>query len=191
MSVFFALFSYGQCLYSKEQTINMGNVTYIADMGSYGCLLHDVKNVWTFTKRAMKDGSHFKGGLDDAPNPYDSNKDVVETVYEIVYSVLTKTELEMTKGETLIITMFINSDTGIIDEMNFSFFIGNNKWCRIPPEKYYAIEQKIRNSGLKFTMLEGKKYTYNLCWIPVKYHDGWYEKILPPIINPGGEILKR
>ncbi|MDR0812067.1 MAG: DUF5043 domain-containing protein [Paludibacter sp.] len=158
-----------QCLYSPSQTIIRSNFTYACSGNAGGVVtLRNQNNTIINTPQAMKDGTRFTGTDDGVPAPYTTSLKVIN-IYNIITSCLTQSDINKVKGEVMLLSMYINSDTGIIMEIEFDITLFDNKWCRIEPEKYYAIEQALK-SNITFNITEqGKKYTYNLCWIPVKF----------------------
>jgi hypothetical protein len=118
----------------------------------------------------MKDGSPLKYDnfdFDAEPTSWIKPADFYSRMMDIVKSYVTVSDQQLVKGDMLIITMYINSDTGLITEIKFSFVPYRNGWCRLVPEKFYKIEQALKKD-IKFTMTaQGRKFNYNICGVPI------------------------
>ncbi|WP_195527838.1 DUF5043 domain-containing protein, partial [Bacteroides faecis] len=76
------------------------------------------------------------------------------------------TEKQRVKGSKFVLSMYINPDTGKIDEVAFEFFsIGS--YATIPISVYRNIELGIKQKLSFKPTTEGKKLNYILYWIDV------------------------
>jgi hypothetical protein len=172
----FAISGTAQNYYAPNKVINGNGFTYICHK-KRGALytLCNQQNVWTFKPRTMKDGSpiRYEGiEIGAEPEPWISTDELATKMFESFKSCLTPADQQLVKGDVLILSIYINSDTGMVTEVDFEF-LPSDKWAYLAPEKYYAIEQAFKKN-LKFTITaEGKKFNYNICSVPVKIPKNW------------------
>lgn len=76
---------------------------------------------------------------------------------------ISASEKQRVKGHELIITMCINSDTGKVDEVEFSF-INFGTYATIPISVYRKIETDLKEKVWYIPTEEGKKLNYIYYW---------------------------
>jgi hypothetical protein len=161
-----------QDYYAPGKVINGNGFTYVCKKDIGGILLYNNLNTLTFTEQKNKDGPPIKyEGFEfaDKMEPYILDKTIVDKMVNAITSCLTAADKQLVKGESMTLSMYINSDTGVITEINYYFIPYRNAWCRLAPEKFYKIEQALKKD-VKFTMTAGgKKLNHNICAIPVKF----------------------
>ncbi len=129
-------------------------------------LLYRKSNTLTFTEQVKKDGSPIL--VDGEPQKVVSTPEDFKRLFLTITDCLTAEEKNRAKGDRMIVSLFISPNTGTVMEVNFSMYPSNNGFCTIPPERYYQIEQTLKQN-IKYTVTDnGKKYNYILIWIPVK-----------------------
>ena len=155
-----------QSLYSAGQTIVGNGFTYKCD-NDYGVLvLHNATDIWTSLSGGMKmkDGSPFTFELRENPKGFIQSFESFTDMINTIKSQFTAAQVSMVTGaRPLTVSMYINSDTGVIQGVSFDF-LDSEPWAKIPIDTYRAIEVALKS---KFTFQitdQGKKYNYNLCW---------------------------
>ncbi len=154
--------------YAPGKTFNNVNgisgLTYICYEQVGGITLCNKKNTLTFVDQEKTDGS----GMDiDGGNYYDMSSLMANMVYNTVKRYLTNSEKAQVKGDRLIVSLYLDSKTGNVKEVNF-WFLSDSKYTTIPPERYYQIEQALRKD-FKVSMLpEGRRLNYNFHFYPFK-----------------------
>ena len=151
--------------YTQTKTFYEDGYTYQCDLrGSGFVTLYNKENKWTHVEEIYKDtGKHFvmpEAGIDlteDDTWTYDKCRSIV------VEAFTTEQKLKV-KGREIFITMFINTDTGKVDEVNFEF-VTVGGYATIPVSVYRKIELKIKKN-IWFTLTEeGRKLNYIFqCW---------------------------
>ena len=81
----------------------------------------------------------------------------------IVNAAFSASEKQRVKGHELIITMCINSDTGKVDEVEFSF-MNFGTYATIPISVYRKIETDLKEKVWYIPTEEGKKLNYIYYW---------------------------
>ena len=81
----------------------------------------------------------------------------------IVNAAFSASEKSKSKGHELIITMCINSDTGKVDEVEFSF-MNFGTYATIPISVYRKIETDLKEKVWYIPTEEGKKLNYIYYW---------------------------
>jgi hypothetical protein len=168
-ATFFSLSSAAQSYYAPGRVINGNGFTYVcSNKEGDPILLYNKKNVLTDERQRKKDGSLL--GFDEI-RPYKKTPELATKIFEAISSCLTPTDRVVVAGERLLLCMYINSGTGEVTEVNYSFSLHKNAWARLAPEKFYMIEQSLRKN-VKFEMLpDGKGLNYNICGTPVMVPD--------------------
>ena len=120
------------------------------------------QNKLTFVRQQKIDGSNMDSRRSDY---YDMSPSMVSRVRNTVNQYLTSSEKARVKGEWLTVSLYLDSNTGCVKEVEFRF-LGNSQYATIPPERYYQIEQALRRD-FKVSMLPaGKELNYNLYFYP-------------------------
>ena len=184
ISVFYTLSANAQCLYTAGQTIAGNGYTYKCDTDWGGFILHNTDNVWAMTEQKYKDGSRLKGT--DVRNGFVCSADAFSQISNAIRSKFTSEQIDLARGEILVMDIFINSNSGKIDGVNFMFNSFKNAWCRIPVDTYRSIEVMLKNT-YTFNITDlGKNFNYNKLTVLIKYPKtvlttGPGGKILPPL----------
>jgi hypothetical protein len=165
-AAFFSLNSVAQGYYAPGRVINGNGFTYVCSNEEGGPItLCNRKNVLTNEPQRKKDGSRV--GLEQV-EPYKKTPELATKIFQAISSCLTPTDRVTVAGDRLILSMYIDSNTGEITEVDYYFSLYGNAWARLAPEKYYLIEQSLKQN-VKFEILpDGKGYNYNICATPVK-----------------------
>lgn len=154
--------------YTQTKTFTVGEEIYQCDVDqSRTATLYRKGDKWIYADQVYRDtGKHFT--LDE------ETPDVAETVTDdficmcksIINSAFSKEQKERVKGHTIIISMYINSETGKINEVSFEF-MSVGPYATIPISVYSKIEIGIKQKLSFKPTAEGKKLNYILYWIDV------------------------
>ncbi|MDR3188354.1 MAG: DUF5043 domain-containing protein [Prevotellaceae bacterium] len=165
-AIFFPLNSVAQEYYAPGKVINGNGFTYVcSDQYESTILLYNKNNVFTGEPQRKKDGSLV--GLDEI-RPYKRTPELATKIFKAISSCLTPTDRVTVAGELLLLAMYIDSNTGKITEIDYNFFLHENAWSRLAPEKFYLIEQSLKQNVTFEILPDGKGLNYNLCGTPVK-----------------------
>lgn len=162
---FCSIYTYAQTnYYTETKTFYEDGYAYQCEVDYAGFVtLYNKTNKWTYVAEMYKDtGKTFvmpDSGID--LTEYDTWTD--DKCKSIVVEAFTTEQKLKVKGRDLFITMFINTDTGKVDEVNFEF-VNFGGYATIPVSVYRKIELEIKNN-IWFTLTEeGKKLNYILQW---------------------------
>ncbi len=147
--------------YAPGKTFNNVNgisgVTYTCYDDIGGITLYNTQNTLTFVEQKKTNGSK----IDFEDDYYDVSLSMLNIIFNTINQYLTNAEKARVKGERLIVSFYLDSNTGNVKGVNY-FFPTNSPYATIPPERYYQIEQALKKN-FKVTMLpEGKKLNYGL-----------------------------
>lgn len=155
---FCALFAYGQkSLYEEYKIFNEDGYTYISDPQPGGFVnLYNKNNKWVNTCPKYKDtGEDLEFGVNTLE--YDMNmKKVIQTV---IYNAFTTEQIKMLKGYRLFTIMSLNSETGKVEEVYFSFKY-YQPYARIPVSVFRKMELELKEKVRFQPTEEGKKLDY-------------------------------
>jgi hypothetical protein len=145
--------------YDVTKTFYENGYTYQCEVPpSKLVLLYNKENKLTHTKWVFKDTGK------EPPLPYniDDVKDDTWTkrkCYSIVNNAFSAGEKQRTRGYELRISMYIDSNTGKVREVDFTFLAGN-PFATIPISVYREIEVELKKNIWFTTTAEGKKMNY-------------------------------
>ena len=154
--------------YTTTKTFNEQGFIYQCDVRESGMVtLYKKGDKWIYTPQIIRStGEHFIM-YDDTPDIIETvNNDFIYTCKSIINKAFSSTENQRVKGSKFVVSMYINPDTGKIDEVAFEFFsIGS--YATIPISVYRNIELGIKQKLSFKPTIEGKKLNYILYWIDV------------------------
>jgi uncharacterized protein YxeA len=145
--------------YDVSRTFYENGYTYQCDVQrSKRVRLYNKDNELTYTKWVFKDNGK------EPPFPYDidDTKDDTWTkrkCYSIVNNAFSAEEKQRTRGEELDICIYIDSNTGKVIEVDFTF-LATNSFATIPISVYRKIEIGLKENIWFTTTAEGKKMNY-------------------------------
>ena len=109
---------------------------------------------------AMKDGTPYYPPLSGPPDGIIQNHQYDMDIMNTIKAQFTAAQIDMVKGAMpLAITLYVNSDTGAVDEVSF-YFIGTEPWAKIPLETYRAIELIAKKKFTFQITAQGRRYNY-------------------------------
>ncbi len=150
--------------YTATKTFNENGFTYQCDVtASRSVTLYNKNNKWMYANQVYKNtGTIFimpEAGVDlwEDDNWTDSKSK------SIVNNAFSTAEKQRVKGRNLIISMYINPETGKVDEVDFAF-VNFNPYATIPISVYRKIEVELKKDVWFTPTTEGKKLNYILYW---------------------------
>ena len=150
--------------YTKSKTFYEDGYTYHCDVPTYKLVtLYNVNNRWVHTYPKYKDtGKTFvmpEEGIDLIEDDnWTDNK-----CQSIVNNAFSTTEKQRVKGKEFTISMYINTTTGKVEEVDFQFE-SIESYATIPVSVYRKIEIELKNNIWFTPTTEGKKLNYILYW---------------------------
>ena len=141
--------------------------------GTDAVVLHNKSNTLTVVKQRKTDGSPMQ--VEGIKNYYTIPPAKYSTIHNTIASFLTaedKQRIKNNKNSSVLVSLYINSNTGAVTEVNF-FFLTNEVFGTIPPETYYKIETALKKDFSVNMLAEGKKLNYNIYTYTFSYVPGW------------------
>ncbi len=134
--------------YTEKKTFNMDGYTYISDIVNAG-KLYNARNKLTYQQPRYKD----TGEIFDSENSrfkitYNSNRDKAKSLCDsIIRAEFSAADMERISKNNykIFVTLYINSETGVVDEVSFSFY-ENSPYAYIPVSTYRRIELAIKEN---------------------------------------------
>ena len=168
--LFCAIFSVAQTnYYTTSKTFYENGYTYRCDLCASRSLdLYNVNNKWIGQFPSYKStGETFvvpDVGIDLFTHAsWLANKEKVEN---IVKAAFTAAQKQTITDEELYIDMYINTETGKIDDVCFSF-LNNKPYAYIPVSVYRNIELAIKENVQEVLTDEGRKLNFIYWWTTV------------------------
>ena len=146
--------------YNTTKTFNENGYTYQCDKASYGIVtLYNKANKYTYAPYANKDGSTPSENLDKLfPFIADDNW-TKQKSFSIVNNIFSREEKMRVKGSKFDVSMTIDTSTGKVIEVDFSFFYSNPVGT-IPVSTFRKLELELK-SQIWFTLTNnGKKLKF-------------------------------
>ena len=154
--------------YTETKTIHEDGYTYQVDRYESGRIkLYNKENKWINKKQTYKSTGEFFDmpdyGLELLDNKsFLSTRKILFAILEESYSEEEKEQIKNI-GKTCVINLYINSETGTVDDVRFSFD-ELSYYINIPISVFRNIELKIKEK-LNFDVTdEGKKLNYIYYW---------------------------
>ena len=168
--LFCATFSVAQTnYYTTSKTFYENGYTYRCDLSVSGFLeLYNVSNKWIGQTVSYKStGETFV--MPDAGIQLTTHASWLENkkkVENIVNAAFTAAQKQTITDEELYIDMYINTETGKIDDVCFSF-LNNKPYAYIPVSVYRNIELAIKENVQEVLTDEGRKLNFIYWWTTV------------------------
>lgn len=148
----------------------MNQIIYKAEVPSWGIInLYNTSNRW-IGKDQMYKGTNEKYSMSDVgEDMFDlaSWRISRKKLRTILSNALGRDEKRMIGDKEIILTMYVNSTTGKIDDITFEFF-EDSPYRFIPVLTYWKIEQEIKQS-IQLTLTDaGRRLNYIYWWSGVK-----------------------
>lgn len=145
--------------YDVTRTFHENGYTYQCDVSPSKLVrLYNKENKLTYTKWVFKDTGKeppFPYNIDDAKD----DRWTKRKCYSIVNNAFSTAEKQRTQGEELDICMYIDSNTGKVIEVDFTF-LASNPFATIPVSVYRKIELELKKNIWFTTTEEGKRMNY-------------------------------
>ena len=154
--------------YTETKTIHKDGYTYQVDKYESGIIkLYNKENKWINKKQTYKStGEYFympDYGLELLDNKsFLSTRKILFAILEESYSEEEKEQIKNI-GKTCVINLYINSETGTVDDVRFSFD-ELSYYINIPISVFRNIELKIKEKVSFVVTDEGKKLNYIYYW---------------------------
>lgn len=171
VAIFNSLFLFSQTNYYNEtKTFYESGYTYRAEVPSWGIInLYNTSNSW-IGKDQMYKGTNEKYSMSDVGEDlFDDASWLVsrDNIQTIISNAFSREEKRTIGDEEIILTMYVNSTTGKIDDITFEFF-ENSPYCFIPVSVFRAIEFSIKQN-IQLTLTDaGRRLNYIYWWEEVK-----------------------
>ncbi len=135
--------------------------------------IYNANNVLTDAEQTRKNGSPivYNVPLNARPRKVQHEPYIYITLVNIFNSTLSAYDKDIVRPDFMGVIMYINSDTGKVMEVKFLFNPSKNGFVHIAPEKYFAIEQKIKQRMSFIVTAEGKTLNFNMYTMPVRGKD--------------------
>ncbi len=135
--------------------------------------IYNANNVLTDAVQTRKNGNPiiYNVPLNAQPRNILHEPSIYLTLVDIFNSVLTASDKDKLRADFLGLIMYINSDTGKVMEVHYFFHPARDGFVHIAPEKYFAIEQKIKQRMSFIVTAEGKTLNFNMYTMPVRGRD--------------------
>jgi len=155
--------------YAATQTIDKNGFTYQCD-NPYGRItLYNANSQFIYAEWERKDGqpvsASIYGGREETTEEDDWT---ARRSWEIVDSVFTQPERTQLMGAKMMVTLIISSDTGRVIEVKFQF-LDHSAFTNIPVEKFYSIEQALKQNIWFIVTPVGRQMNYLMA--------GWMHEI--------------
>lgn len=156
--------------YPETKIFNESDYIYKAEVPSWGIInLYNTSNRW-IGKDQMYKGTNEKYSMSDVgEDMFDlaSWRISRKKLRTILSNALGRDEKRMIGDKEIILTMYVNSTTGMIDDITFEFF-EDSPYRFIPVLTYWKIEQEIKQS-IQLTLTDaGRRLNYIYWWEGVK-----------------------
>ena len=156
--------------YPETKIFNESDYIYKAEVSSWGIInLYNTSNRW-IGKNQMYKGTNEKYSMSDVgEDMFDlaSWRISRKKLRTILSNALGRDEKRMIGDKEIILTMYVNSTTGKIDDITFEFF-EDSPYRFIPVLTYWKIEQEIKQS-IQLTLTDaGRRLNYIYWWEDVK-----------------------
>lgn len=152
--------------YNETKTFSESDYTYKAEVPSWGIIsIYNTSNSWV-NKDMMYKGTNEKYSMPDVGEDLlDSASKLVgtENIKTIISRVFSRDEKRMIGDKEMIVTMYVNSTTGRIDDVMFEFF-ETSPYRFIPVSTYRRIEQEIKQNIQVTPTDAGRRLNYIYWW---------------------------
>lgn len=154
--------------YDVTKTFNENGYSYQCDVPSSGIVtLYNKSNQWIYVDQVYKSSGKYFIMDDDCPNVIEFDTWVDPKCESIVNKVFSVIEKRRVKEHQFQIGMYINPDTGKVDEVDFTF-ANFGPYATIPISVYRKIEMDIKQNIWFVPTDEGRKLNYILYWTEVE-----------------------
>ena len=156
--------------YTETKSFYESDYTYKANVHSWGIIcLYNLSNSWVNQDQKYKGTNEIYVMSDVGEDLFDHASWLVgrENIKTIISNVLSRDEKRMIGDEEIILSMYVNSTTGKIDDITFEFF-DDSPYRFIPVSTFRAIELSIKQN-IQLTLTDaGRRLNYIYWWEDMK-----------------------
>lgn len=149
--------------YRRDTTYVMDGYSYRCDGKTGNVSLYNAESKWVNTRQVYKaTGKIFDFGFGEVEkyNPIIDNYDMNKVVLGIINNGFSKDFTELLESdEKIVITMYLNSETGKVEEVEF-WFTDFYPYATLPISTYRDIELKLKNQVWYAPTDIGKQLNY-------------------------------
>lgn len=150
--------------YITTKSFDENGYSYQCDVPFSGMVtLYNKNNQWIYVYQVYKSSGESFTMDDDCPDVIEYDTWVDPKCESIVNNAFSAAEKRRVKGHGFHIGMYINSNTGKVDEIDFTF-VNFGPFATIPISVYRKIEMEIKQNIWFVPTAEGKKLNYILYW---------------------------
>ena len=150
--------------YTTTKTFSENGYSYQCDVPFSGMVtLYNKNNRWMYVYQVYKSSGKSFIMDDDCPDVIEYDTWVDPKCESIVNNAFSAVEKRRVKGHGFTIGMYVNSDSGKVDEIDFNF-VNFGPYATIPISVYRKIEIEIKQNIWFVPTAEGKKLNYILYW---------------------------
>ncbi len=150
--------------YTATKTFNENGYTYQCDVKASGRVtLYNKNNKWTYADQTIKQTGAIYIMPEAGVDLWEDDNWTRAKRFEIVNNAFSSAEKQRVKGQEFNIGMFINPETGRVDEVDFTF-VDFGPYVTIPVSVYRKIELELKNKIWVTPTVEGKKLNYIIYW---------------------------
>ena len=150
--------------YTTTKTFSENGYSYQCDVPFSGLVtLYNKNNQWVYVNQVYKSSGENFIMDDDCPDVAEFDTWVDPKCESIVNNAFSTVEKRRVKGHGFTISMYINSNTGKVDEVDFTF-VNFGPYATIPVSVYRKIEMEIKQNIWFIPTTEGQKLNYILYW---------------------------
>ncbi len=151
--------------YTTTKTFYENGYTYQCDIEKSGMItLYNKNNKLTYTDQVFKStGKSPTAQEDDGMQLLADDTWTRAKRYSIVNNAFTTAEKQRVRTEKIIISLYINPESGKVDEVNFMFH-KTEALSTIPISVYRKIETELKNNIWYTPTTDGKKMNFILKW---------------------------
>lgn len=154
--------------YDKTKTFTEDGYTYQCDIRESGMItLYKKGDKWIYAPQIVKSTGEIFQYEDDVPDIIETvDNNFIYTCKSIINNAFSYEEKKRVKEDFFIFSMYVNTDSGKIEEVAFEFH-QTNPCATIPVSVYRKMEVEMKQK-LSFKVTEeGKKLNYILYWTRV------------------------
>ncbi len=132
--------------YTATKAFNENGYTYQCDVtASRSVTLYNKNNKWVYAKQVYKNTDTIFIMPEAGVDLWEDDNWTRAKRFEIVNNAFSASEKQRVKGRDFVISMYINPETGKVDEVDFSF-VNFNSYATIPISVYRKIEVELKKS---------------------------------------------
>ena len=144
--------------YDVPRTFNEQGFTYVSRLMVDFVRLHNKENRWIGVMHKNRDGTP-TGFPTDPVIQIDNDRQMSQLARSIVHNAFTAAERQRLRGSRLFVSMYVDSQTGVVDDVEFVFWVTGG-FATIPVSTYRRIELELKNRIRFIPTAEGRRRNY-------------------------------